>query len=275
MSSINLIPIKCRLRFERFDLVHVIYEELKRNRVALLDEDILVVSSKFASVSEGRFVNLAKVVPSKDAKEIAKTYRLNAAIAQLIIEESVSILGGVNGFVLATAGDVLAPNAGIDRSNAPKGWAVLYPKSPAATVRRLRRDILSLTNSNKPKGERIVNLGVVLSDSRVTPTRLGTVGVAVATVGIRNTVDMRGKKDLFKNDMKVTVRAIADQVATAAQICMGEAAEAIPVVVIRGVRSAFTPSPSKFERRLTIAPDKCLIISGLRNGFRRDEEEGK
>jgi F420-0:gamma-glutamyl ligase len=178
------------------------------------------------------------------------------------MNESDSILGGINGFLLTINDGVLAPNSGLDLSNAPKGWAILYPKNKEGTAKKLRNNLIRM---NARRGRKITRLGVILSDSRVTPTRLGTVGVAIATAGIRPTVDMRGKKDLFGNELKVTLKGLADQIASAAEICMGEASESIPIVLIRGVSQAFEKPRTNSEREMTIAPDKCLIISGLRN----------
>lgn len=258
-SSVELIPVKCRVRFEKFDLVSEILEGLERNRTKLRDCDILVVSSKFASVSEGRFVELSKVKPERRAKNLAKSYDMQPAIVQLVLEESQLILGGIPGFLLALNDGVLAPNAGIDLSNAPKGWAILYPNDPKRTAQKLQRNVIKLT------GGKIDNIGVILSDSRVTPTRLGTVGVAIAVAGMRPTIDMRGSKDLFANTLKVTLRGLADQIASAAEICMGEANESIPLVLVRGVSQAFEARRTKFENVMTISPEKCLIISGLKN----------
>ena len=236
--------------------------ELKRNRVQVKNGDILVVSSKFAAVSEGRFVELSGVRPQKRAKEIASQYKMLPSLAQLVLNESESILGGIPGFLLALNAGVLAPNAGIDLSNAPNGWAILYPENPKRSAQRLRKSMLS------PVGREMKSdkLGVILSDSRVTPTRLGTVGVAIASAGIRPTIDMRGRKDLFENTLKVTLRGLADQITTAAEICMGEAKESIPVVLVRGVPQAFEAPKTKFEKLMTIPPEKCLIVSGLKNG---------
>ncbi len=243
-----------------------IIEELQRNRAPIKNEDILVVSSKFTAVSEGRFVDLSGVRPNKMAKKIAKKYKMQPSMVQLVLNESESLLGGIPGFLLALNAGVLAPNAGIDLSNAPRGWAILYPKSPKRAAQELRKNILLLVN--KERKRKIDKLGVILSDSRVTPTRLGTVGVALASAGIRPTIDMRGRKDLFENTLKVTLTALADQTATAAEICMGEAKESIPVVLIRGVSQAFKTPKTKFEKLMTISPEKCLIISGLKNGNR-------
>ncbi|HVB12116.1 MAG TPA: coenzyme F420-0:L-glutamate ligase [Nitrososphaerales archaeon] len=250
------------MRFEKFNLAFEITEELEKNRISLKDGDILVVSSKFSAVSEGRFVDLSKIVVTKEAKKVALSYRIKPELAQLVLNESDSILGGIPGFLLTLVGGVLAPNAGIDLSNAPQGWAILYPKKPQLSAMKLRRNLLGIIES---KGRKIRRLGVIFSDSRVTPTRLGTVGVAIGSAGIRPTIDMRGMLDLFNNKLKVTLRGLADQIATAAEISMGEADESVPVVIVRGVDSAFEGPRTKFERMMTIAPEKCLIISGLKN----------
>ncbi|MGI0090890.1 MAG: coenzyme F420-0:L-glutamate ligase [Nitrososphaerales archaeon] len=266
-ESIQLIPIRAELRFERFDLAEVILDEMRRNHVFLRNRDIVVVSSKFAAVSEGRVVILCEVIPTREAIDLAKSFRVSPALAQLVIEESSLILGGIPGFVLALTGEVLAPNAGIDRSNAPKGSAVLYPKNPMKSAGELHRKLLAKTNRGR-RAAGISQLGVILSDSRVTPTRLGTTGIAIAFAGIRPTVDMRGKRDLFANKLKVTLRALADQLASAAQIPMGEASESTPIVIIRGAESAFEHPRNELERRASISVDRCLIISGLKKGYK-------
>jgi coenzyme F420-0:L-glutamate ligase / coenzyme F420-1:gamma-L-glutamate ligase len=265
MRGIELIPIKCRVRFEKFNLSKAIADELERNNVRIKSGDILVVSSKFAAVSEQRIVDLSTVKPGKRARKLAKKYRMQPALAQLVLHESEKILGGIPGFLLALNKNVLSPNAGIDLSNAPTGMAILYPRDPKHTAQRIRKGILAtITGSRERPAKR---LGVILSDSRVTPTRLGTTGIAIATAGIRPTIDMRGSEDLFKNVLKVTLRSLADQVATAAEICMGEATESTPIVVARGVTQAFEKPRTRFEKMMTIPPEKCLIISGLRNGY--------
>jgi coenzyme F420-0:L-glutamate ligase/coenzyme F420-1:gamma-L-glutamate ligase len=260
-EKIEIIPIRCSPRFQKFKLAENILNETRRSGASLEDADILVVSSKFAAVSEGRFVDLSKVRVSKQGFDLAEKYRMSPALSQLVLNNSSSILGGVPGFVLALYHDVLSPNAGIDVSNAPKGWAVLYPKNPSFLAKNLRLDIIRISKRN---GVRLKNLGVILSDSRVTPMRLGTVGIAVAVSGLRPTIDMRGKMDLFQNKLKVTLVALADQLSSAAELCMGEARESTPVVIIRGVRKSFETPETASERRMTISPKKCLIISGLR-----------
>jgi coenzyme F420-0:L-glutamate ligase/coenzyme F420-1:gamma-L-glutamate ligase len=265
-SKIFILPIKARKRFGKFVLGKVVSDELKRNRVKLRGNDIIVVSSKFAAMSEGRFVNLSTINPSSKAYDLASKYKVDPTLAQLVNEESEVILGGIPGFILAVSKGILAPNAGIDRSNVPKGFAILYPTNPQETAEKLRADLLR-RHSSRLGG--ISKLGVVLSDSRVTPTRLGTIGIAIAAAGFRPVLDFRGFKDLFGNTLKVTMKAEADELASAAQLVMGEAYESVPIVIIRGYHAKFS-GLSQDSGSMVISPEKCLYVQGLKNGMKAD-----
>ena len=264
-ERIELLPLTCSVRFHPFCLTDAVIQALEESHSSIKDGDVLVVSSKFVSVSEGRFRELSEVMTTSRARKLAARFEMRPELAQLVIEESDSIIGGVRGFLLAINNGVLAPNAGIDSSNAPGGQVVLYPKNPNSSARRLRRHILNVLRRD---GMGVKRLGIIFSDSRITPTRLGTVGVAIATSGIRPTIDLRGKKDLFDNRLKFTLRAIADQIATAAEICMGEATESRPLVIVRGIRGVFGKPKTKLEKSMTISSDKCMIVSGLRGSKR-------
>ena len=262
--TLEIIPLSSEIRFEPFDLGQEIWKSLEANTLSIEDGDIFVVSSKYAAISEGRMMELSKIPPTEEAKALAEKYSMEPSLAQLVIDESDTIFGGIPGFVLTLVRDTLAPNAGIDRSNVPNGWVIPYPKNPYETAKSLRNDLIRLANLHR-KQFMVKELGVILSDSRVTPTRLGTVGVAVSHSGIRPTIDMRGKSDLCGNSLKVTLRATADQLATAAQLMMGEANEARPVVLIRGFHEAFEKPRNEFEEKTTISPDQCLILRSLKN----------
>ena len=178
-----------------------------------------------------------------------------------MLRESEEVLGGIPGFALAISKGILAPNAGIDRSNVPHGYAILYPQNPKRTVDQLRA---YLERNSKTDIQGPLRLGVLLSDSRITPTRMGTIGIAIAASGFKPVIDFRGKKDLFGNELKVTLKAVADQLSSAAQLVMGEARESTPVVIIRGYNADMDEegSPS-----MTIDHEKCLYIQGLKNRF--------
>ncbi len=266
-SNSIVIPIRSEKRFGKFDLCTVIKSELEKQKVKLQSGDILVVSSKFAAMAEGRFVKLASVKVSRKARMLASRYHVDAPLAQLVLDESEVILGGIRGFLLAVSKGILAPNAGIDRSNVPDGYAILYPKNPHVSAERLRSHLLRRFHYSNMK----FRLGVVLSDSRVTPTRLGTIGIAIAAAGFNPVMDFRGSTDLFGNTLKVTVRAIADQLASSAQLVMGEADESVPIVIIRGCKVNFTGEKAAHQDRdlsMIIPYEKCLYIQGLKNSFK-------
>ena len=128
--------------------------------------------------------------------------------------------------MLAVKEGLLTPNAGIDKSNVEHGKVVLYPRNPLESATALVDEM---------RFRRGVEIGVVVSDSRLMPTRKGTVGVALASAGIEAIVDLRGKPDLFGNVLKVTSQAIADDLCSGAQIVMGEANESVPIVLVRGL----------------------------------------
>ena len=253
-----VIPIKSEKVFRRFELGRVVLQSIRNAGEELVDGDIVVVSSKFAAMAEGRYVNLKKITASPKAKSLAAKYELDPPLAELVTWESEAVLGGIPGFALALSKGILAPNAGIDRSNVPRGFAITYPKDPKDTAKKLRFYLLK----HSSKAQKISRLGVILSDSRITPTRLGTTGIAIAASGFKPVIDFRGRKDLFGNKLKVTLKAVADQLSSGAQLVMGEAAESIPIVLIRGYKADFNESGSL---SMTIPFEQCLYIQGLKN----------
>jgi len=222
--SLTIIPIQAPVRQHTFDLDATIVEALATSGEALEDGDVLAVSSKYAAISEGRVVALAEVVVKPEAEALAERYHLNPQLAQLIMEESDHIFGGIQGFLMTAHHGIIQANAGLDRSNIPPGYVVLLPKEPyqlAAKIRQAMRERLG------------VDIGVILTDSWLLPGRSGSSGVALATAGFRPVLDERGKQDLFGNKMQVTQRGIADAICTCAQLVMGERDEATPIVIVR------------------------------------------
>src|ERR1041385_7394239 len=122
---------------------------------------------------------------------------------------------------------MMAPNAGIDKSNVPSGFVILYPREPFKSAENLRRRFLVNLG---------IKVGVVIADSRLMPTRIGTTGVAIACAGFEPVEDLRGRKDLFDNVLKYTFKAVADSLATMGVAIMGESDESIPAAVVRGFK---------------------------------------
>ena len=217
----EIFPIKIPKKDEGFDLFGTIDESKFQFRT----DDIIVISSKFVSMSERSLIDLKNVEVSKRARTLASRFKMDEKIAQVTLQESDYVLSGVPGFLLTINDGMIAPNAGIDKSNCPRGKIVLYPKDSFKTANELRKRYLK---------EYGVKIGIVISDSRLMPTRIGCTGIAVGVSGFYPVEDERGKRDLYGRKLKVTFKATADSLATIAVFMMGESNESIPVVVIRG-----------------------------------------
>ena len=252
-TSVKYIPIHVSLKKERFDLFKTILDEVEKNGERLEDGDIIVISSKFVAMSEGRLVRLSDVIPSPEAEDLASKAHMPSDLAELILREADLVLAGMPGFALAIKDGVFAPNAGIDRSNVQEGWAILYPRSPFRKAEMLRRRIL-LESGKK--------IGIVITDSRLLPLRSGTTGIAIGVAGFDPVKDERGKKDLFNKVLKVTLRALADDVSAGAQLIMGEADERTPMVIVRNTGIKLHDKPIDYEQ-MTVDYDECLYVRGL------------
>lgn len=251
--KVELIPIRVKRQGPKFDFVKTVLGAIKRNGQYLQDGDILVISSKFVSMSENRIVNLSKVKVGRAGKKLAGRLDMDPRLAQLVVDESDAIFSGVPGFALAIKNGVIAPNAGIDKSNIFPGYVILYPEDPYASAQMIRKRVLKIAGKK---------VGVILCDSRLMPTRIGTTGVALTVSGIQPVKDERGRKDLFGNVLRVTQRAIADDLSSAAQVVMGEADEGIPVVIARGTEVQISNNrinPSS----MSVPFEQCIYITGL------------
>ena len=217
----EILPIKIPKKDEGFDLFRTIVD----SKFQFLTDDILVISSKFVSMSERSLIDLKNVKVSKRARELAVKFKMDERIAQVTLQESDYVVSGIPGFLLTINDGMIAPNAGIDKSNCPQGKIVLYPKDSFKTANELRKKFL------KKHG---IKIGIVISDSRLMPTRIGCTGIAIGVSGFYPVDDERGKTDLYGKKLKVTFKATADCLATIGVFMMGESNESIPLVVIRG-----------------------------------------
>lgn len=192
--------------------------------------DVLVVTQKVVSKSEGRMVDLADVAPGEAAIELASLTHKDARLVELVLRESSGIVRAVPNILITRhrLGHVMA-NSGIDRSNIGPGAidrALLLPVDPDKSASELMRGL---------GGESGDSPAVVISDSFGRPWRYGVVGVAIGAAGLPALVDRRGDVDRDHRQLEVTQIALADQIATAAMLTMGEGAEGIPAVLIRGL----------------------------------------
>jgi coenzyme F420-0:L-glutamate ligase/coenzyme F420-1:gamma-L-glutamate ligase len=216
------------------DVGELIVAALERAHLELRDGDALVVTSMVFSRAEGRFVDIATVEPSPRAVEVGASIGKDPKIVELILRESRSISRSAPGvLVVRHRLGFISANAGIDCSNAvPKGegasgpWALLLPESPDASAEHIRRTLHRATSAN---------IGIVVSDSFGRPFRLGTVGAAIGVAGMPALWDRRGEPDLFGRTLEHTITALGDQVAAAADLVAGQAAEGRAIVLVRGL----------------------------------------
>lgn len=229
----EIFPIKIPKKQEGFDL----FETLVKSKFQFQADDIVVISSKFVSMSESSLVDLKNVIVGRRARALASKFKMDDKIAQVTLDESDYVVSGIPGFLLTINDGMIAPNAGIDKSNCPQGKIVLYPKNSFRTANELRKKFL------KKYG---IKIGIIISDSRLMPTRIGCTGIAVGVSGFNPVDDERGRRDLYGKKLRVTFKATADSLATMAVFMMGESNESIPVVVIRGA------NVRKTERKLSM-----------------------
>jgi coenzyme F420-0:L-glutamate ligase len=253
--QLTVLPLLAERMEEKFDVFEVLLETLEKNNTKLQNEDVVVISTKYISNSQGRIIELQKIRTSDEGAEISKKFQLKPEIAEIIIRESDKIFGGIGGFVITSSDNIMAPNAGIDKSNAKKGRVILYPTDPYLIAEQIRRKIFL---------KWFIHVGVILVDSRLMPARIGTSGVAIACAGIEPILDMRAKKDLDGNPLKVTFQAVVDNLATIANHKMGEGAESKPFAIVRNSGAELTDRRIN-SSEMAISPDQCVYVRGLSN----------
>jgi len=247
----ELFSIKLPLIKENAPLSDIIIKNIKKSGKSLKEGDIIVIAEKVIATSQGRVVKLSEVKEiSEKAKNFAFKYDMDERYVELILREASMILGGMRHVILAKVNDFLIANAGIDQSNAGPDNVVLLPKNLNEVVWDYWKELKKVFNIN--------NLGVIISDSRVQPLRKGTIGIAIATAGFEPIEDLRGHPDLFGRPLEITMRAIADDLSSAAQFLLSEADKQTPVVIIRGSNVEFTENPKTTPE---MAPEECLYMN--------------
>jgi coenzyme F420-0:L-glutamate ligase / coenzyme F420-1:gamma-L-glutamate ligase len=234
-GSLQLIPLQDFPLVEPGDdLAHLIAESLGRNDLSLEQGDVLVLAQKIVSKAEGCYVKLADVQPSAKAMELAARADKDPRQAELILRESREVVRVRPGVVIVEhRNGYVHANAGIDKSNIAIDPAdprvLLLPDDPDASAAQLRAQ-LKLLCGRSPQ--------VIINDSAGRAWRNGTVGIAIGTAGLEPLYNQIGQQDIFGNVLEVTEAAVADELAAAASLVMGQAAEACPVVLVRGANLA-------------------------------------
>ncbi len=217
------------------DLARLIGDQLAASGESFQSGDVLVLAQKIVSKSEGRLVNLAEIIPSARAVELAPLVGKDPRHVEVILGESREIIWASPGiFVVETHQGYICANAGVDRSNIAQPassdpaeeWLCLLPQDPNASAARLRTAIYDLSGCE---------VAIVINDTHGRPFRMGGVGVALGMAGMVGLEDRRGDSDLFGYKLQATLTARGDELAAAASLIMGQAAEATPAVLVRGL----------------------------------------
>jgi coenzyme F420-0:L-glutamate ligase / coenzyme F420-1:gamma-L-glutamate ligase len=221
------------------DLGTMLAAGLRQTGVAPQDQDVIVVAQKVVSKAEGRLVDLKAVVPSNHAIEVANEVNKDARLVELILSESSEIIRKKRDVLIVAhrLGFIMA-NAGVDQSNVAgeaSEQALLLPRDPDRSAAALKARL------DREFG---VNVGVVINDSFGRAWRLGVVGVALGAAGIPVLRNIVGVPDLFGRKMRVTEVAVADEIAAAASLLMGQGAEGQPAIHVRGFYWADAPAPA-------------------------------
>jgi len=208
------------------DLAELIADALQRSDTQPDDHDVLVVAQKIVSKAEGRLVDLATVVPSEQARRRARQTGKDPRLVELILRESVRVVRQTDSLIITenTIGIVMA-NSGVDQSNIEAGHALLLPEDPDRSAVMLRQQLMQRLSKT---------VGVVIADSMGRAWRKGIVGHAIGVAGVQALVDLRTSLDLFGRALRVTQIGLADEIAAAATVVMGQGGEGRPAVLVRG-----------------------------------------
>jgi coenzyme F420-0:L-glutamate ligase/coenzyme F420-1:gamma-L-glutamate ligase len=209
------------------NLAELICDATKKQGTPVQNGDIVVITHVVVSRAEGNIVNLDEVVPSEFAKTIAKQYEKDPALVEVVLRESKRISRMADGILITESKHgFICANSGVDKSNMPgERFVALLPEDPDNSAERIRQEIKRLTDCD---------VAVIVSDTHGRPLRQGEINIAIGLAGANPIKDRRGEKDLFGYILRIKQTAIADELASAAELVIGQADEGIPAAIIRG-----------------------------------------
>ena len=251
MNPVQVFAIENLPLIKKADnLGKLIFEATKKQGNPIQENDVIVVTHVVVSKAEGNVIDLDQVKPSEKAKEIALKTNKDPALVEVILQETKDIVRvGQNSIITETTSGIICANAGIDSSNVSGDRNVVpLPKNPNASAENIRKEIKRLTGAN---------VAVIVSDTHGRPFRLGEINVAVGVAGFKPIRDRRGEKDLFGYVLRIKQTAIADELASAAELVIGQANEGIPAAIIRGYK--YQNDENAAATPLTRAKEKDLF----------------
>ena len=210
------------------NLASIILKSILKNQLIINDNDIIVIAQKVVSKAENRYEDLEKIKISDDAINLASKLNRNPGFIQAVINESNKILSTKKNVIIVEHKlGFINVNAGIDLSNVPsKKLALLLPEDP----RKSAKDIQNYLSEKLNK-----KISIIITDSITRPYRSGVINIALASYNIQSLEDLKGQKDIYGKKLKGTEVAIADQIASAAGLLMGQGDEKQPIIVVKGL----------------------------------------
>jgi len=211
------------------NLAELICQAAEMQGTPIQDGDVIVVSHIVVSRAEGGVVDLNRVEPSPFAAQLAEELNKDPRLVEVILRESRGIIRMGDGkLITKTKHGFICANSGVDKSNVPgQNNVALLPKNPDDSAQKIREEIKRITGRD---------VAVIISDTHGRPLREGEINIAIGVAGIKPIRDRRGEKDFFGYTLRVKRTAIADELASAAELVMGQANEGIPAAIIRGYR---------------------------------------
>lgn len=207
------------------DVGRSIADAIERSGRSVEAGDIFVVAQKIVSKSEGAIVSLADVVPSEFAERWAAEYRKDPKVIEVVLRETRRLVRMDRGILIAeTRHGFVCANAGVDASNVPPGYVTVLPRDPDASAARIRETLTAIFGCP---------VATIVSDTFGRPWREGVVNVALGVAGLQPLLDCRGRRDQYGRQLQTTVIAVADELASAAELVTGKIGRS-PVAVIRG-----------------------------------------
>ncbi len=212
------------------DIVEILLNSLAQMKLQIQDSDIFIIAQTVISRIEGRVRELKKVTIIEEAIQISKRINKDPRLVSLILEESKQVLRtamveGNGKIIVETNLGFICADAGIDNSNSPNDLVTLLPENPDKSATEIRTEIFQRTKKD---------VAIIISDTHGRPFRRGAINVALGVAGIQEIYNYRGQIDLFGYELQKTQIAIADELASAAELIMGEAGEGMPIILIRG-----------------------------------------
>jgi len=227
------------------NIAKLIVNSIRDEGLTLEDDDIIAVSQKIISKADGLTFDLSTITPSQRAKQIAKRSRKDPRLVELILKDSSRVLRvGKKMLVVARKDGFICLNAGVDKSNVDgRHFYTRLPINADESAHKLRTELEQLTGKK---------LAVIIGDTYSRPLRLGQVEFAIGVSGLDPIDDYRGRRDLFGYELKFKYVALADEIAAAAELVMGQGSEGVPVAIVRGL--------TRTERNESIGLSKKLLL---------------